>query len=69
MIESNSHDEIRKLLDGKYKGYVLLTCDHPKKDGSMCVEMSHGEDRLISEYLLSSALSYFDEDEKMSQLC
>jgi len=68
MKESNSHEEIRKLLDDKYEGYVLVTCESPQKDGSMNVEMSHG-DPLIAEYLLSSALSYFDEDEKENHLC
>lgn len=62
MKESCSHEEIRKLLEDKYKGYVLITCEHPRKDGTMNVEMSHG-DELLAEYLLNCAFSYFDEDE------
>lgn len=65
MKERNSHEEICKLLDGKYEGFVLITCGHPNKDGSMNVEMSHGDDELMAEYLLNSGLSYFDENSKV----
>jgi hypothetical protein len=42
--------------------YVLITCDLPKEDGSMNINMTYKGDPLLASYLLRDAQTKMDED-------
>ena len=42
------------------KGYILIKCYQPKKNGEMQVEMNYEGDKHVIEYLLKSALNQLD---------
>ncbi|MEC7840414.1 MAG: hypothetical protein VX777_10285 [Chlamydiota bacterium] len=54
------HDELKGEMQKKHVSYVLITCDEPKSDGSMDVQMSYGGDPLIAEYLIHTAQGQFE---------
>jgi len=41
--------------------YVLITCQQPKKDGRMQVEMTYEGDLCLAAYLIESAQGIFNE--------
>jgi len=59
-MEKSIHDELKTKLEKKHASYVLITCDEPKPDGSMDVQMTYGGDPLIAEYLIHTAQNQFE---------
>ncbi len=57
------HSELKVKFDKQQISYVLITCQQPKSDGSMNVEMSYGGDPAVAEYLVQSAQFHFEEEE------
>jgi hypothetical protein len=52
---------VKETLGKRHECYVLITCDSPKADGSMQVEMTYQGDAAIAAYLLEGAQSFMDE--------
>lgn len=63
MTGDDIHQDIKIMLNDKNVSYVLITCNRPKNDGSMAVEMSFEGDLIKIEYLLSSALNQISYSE------
>ncbi len=55
--------QVKKTLAKNHACYVLITCDSPKEDGSMQVEMTYQGDPTIAAYLLQGAQSMIHEQE------
>jgi hypothetical protein len=60
-----SKKEVRAILRRKKKGktlcYVLITCEKPKDDGTIEVELEFDGDRWLAAYILKKANALFDE--------
>lgn len=63
---SGVHDRVRKILSD-HAGYVLVTCRHAKKPGSMEVELSFEGDPDLASYLVYGAQGYFDNEETVGE--
>lgn len=57
----NIDRDIKEKLAKNHACYVLITCDSPKKDGKMNVEMSYEGDPVLAAYLLQGAQTYLEE--------
>jgi hypothetical protein len=60
-MSSNDNNRITDQLAKKYACYVLITCDSPKDDGKMNVNMSYGGDPMLASYLIQGAQTIIDE--------
>lgn len=65
MAGEDIHQDVKVKLNDKNISYVLITCNRPKNDGSMAVEMSFEGDLIKIEYLLSSALNQIAYSEEL----
>lgn len=62
-MKEDAHTRIRKLLSNKYVGYVLITCKHAERSGSMEVEMTYEGDVALASYLVEGARGQLDDTE------
>ena len=60
-MKQDVHKHIRKLLSGRYAGFVLVTCKRPMRNGTMQVEMTYDGDPILAAYLLDGAQGYLEE--------
>jgi hypothetical protein len=65
-MDRNEQERIKKTLAKNHACYVLITCDKPKADGQMEVEMSYEGDAALASYLLQGAKTILDESESHS---
>ncbi len=64
-MKSDAHKCVKKILKKEFKGYVLVTCKPPSKDGHMQVEMSYDGDPVLAAYMMEGAQEYLaEEDDK-----
>lgn len=62
-MRKNVHKELELKLTEEHAGYVLITCNKEKEDGTFDVEMSYGGgDALFASYLIHGAQAFIDEE-------
>lgn len=61
-MEQDAKKRIKEILSDSHACYVLITCDYPKDNGAMNVEMHYDGDPTLASYLLESAQSYVDDE-------
>jgi len=69
-MDHNDYEEFIEKLSENHASYVLITCDEPKEDGKMSVNMTHaGGDSYLVTYLLQVAHSMAEEklDQEISK--
>ncbi len=55
-------DKLKHVINGKQKACVILiTCEEPKEDGNMQVEMVYEGEAYLASYLLDTAQTIFEE--------
>lgn len=54
-METDSHEDVKEKLHGKFLSYVLVSCSDPNELGEIDVEMSYDGDPELVEYLLRDA--------------
>ncbi|MGZ3633722.1 MAG: hypothetical protein ACXWM7_05535 [Parachlamydiaceae bacterium] len=62
MKDKQADKSIKATLAKNHVCYVLLTCDGPKSNGQMQVEMSYEGDPVLASYLLQGAQTIIDND-------
>jgi len=68
-MDHNEYEEFIEKLSGNHASYVLITCDEPKEDGKMSVNMTHHGDSYLVSYLLNVAHSMAEDklDQELSE--
>ena len=61
-MKAKKGKRIKDSLAKNHACYVLITCDQPKEDGQMQVEMSYEGDPTLASYLLQGAQTIIDEE-------
>lgn len=60
-----SSESIKDQLAKNHLCYILLTCDDPKENGQMQVEMTCQGDPILASYMLKNAQNLIDENETL----
>jgi hypothetical protein len=64
--ERPSKKDVKSILRRKKRGkilcYVLITCEKPKDDGTIEMEIDYDGQRWLAAYMLKNARSVFGED-------
>lgn len=55
-------ESIKARLAKNHLCYVLLTCDGPKENGQMSVEMTCQGDPVLASYMLQNAQNIIDDE-------
>lgn len=56
------NNKIKAKLAKNHLCYVLLTCDDPKENGQMQVEMTCQGDPILASYMLLNAQDFIDHE-------
>lgn len=60
-MKYDNETQLKKTLAKNHACYVLITCDEPKENGEIEVEMTYEGDATVAAYLLQGAQSIIDE--------
>ncbi|SCA63808.1 Uncharacterized protein SCG7109_BE_00080 [Chlamydiales bacterium SCGC AG-110-M15] len=64
-MDSDLHKKLKEQVEDstvdENSCFILITCNEPKGDGSMHVEMSYEGDPILASYLLENAQNIIDE--------
>jgi hypothetical protein len=61
MKAKNVKENLESELSKQHACYVLITCDHPDKEGQMKINMSYQGDQALASYLVEGAQAYLED--------